>query len=311
MKYPELSEIEIKTLNVLNGSLSVNVLAKRVGVTKGYLSRIVSYLEKKRFVECRRYGITKLVSVADSLHASSFKALLSEKSYIPFHTLLRDSGLRILAILADLNTIPSSLKNLEDETGVSKPTLLRKLKKFREYGILQNYKISIDLNRMREFLRYYLEYWAVSLVKDFSSCGTLIFRRGFEFIFASPNEVPSKKIKLTGLSKISQEIPLLLTENYYFYSNKNRMLSNEEIIIHTILANPYSRRNTTYALLYAIKLGLNEEKLLFYADKYSLKEYAIDFINILNNKSGESKIYLPSPDYLKKKALEYNLKWKA
>ncbi len=303
-----LSSLELHIISLLEPSLSISELAERTGVTKGYISRTVASLKDKGFVEVSKNGITKKVSLSGSLHASRLKSLLHGRSYMPLEELLQGSGIRILSVLVSGS---ADFARLQEESGVSPATLWRWIRKFRERAMLMSrnneYELPHDLKDIREFLENYCSYFAVSTLKKISPGASFIASKGFEFLFSLEGEIVHENVKTTGLTSISEEIPLMLSENYYFYSS--RTLTREEIAAHAIAADPHGRRNLTYVILYVVKTGLDTALFLRIAKRYRVEDTAVSILKLLNTWERPDEPYMPDPAYVREKLKEYKIQW--
>lgn len=304
----KLSELELRMISLLNNALTMGELTKRAGVTKGYISRTVDSLRDKGFVEISTRGITKKVKLASNLHAIKLKALLHKRSYMPLTELLQGSGMQILAALSSGK---ADFSRLRDESRVSEATLWRWIKKFKEHAMLlyrnNEYELPQDLQDIREFLEFYCSYFAISALREISPEGHFIAAHGFEFLFVSDREIMHKNVKPSGLTAISEEIPLMLTENCYFYSL--RTLPREEIAVHAIVSDPHSKRNLTYVMLYILKTKLDKNLFLKISKQYKVADIAGSMLNLLNTWKQSEQPYMPDPTYIKEKAKEYNIQW--
>jgi transposase len=276
----KLSAPELRAISLLDTALSISELAEKIGVTKGFISRTVASLRDKGFVEISKTGITKKVTLSSNLHASRLKSLLHNRSYMPLEGLLQGSGVQILAVLAFGS---ADFARLRDESGMSEATLRRWIKKFKEHAMLlskdDEYELPHDLKDIREFLEHYCSYFAASTLKEISSAGRFIAAKGFEFLFSMKGEIAHENVKSTGLTSISEEIPLMLAENYYFYSS--RTLSREEIAVHAIAADPHSKRNISYVIMYILKKKLDKALFLKIAGRYRVEDIAGSVLDIV------------------------------
>ncbi len=305
---PNLSSLELRTISLLDTALSISELSKKTGVTRGYISRTVASLKDKGFVEISKRGITKKVALSSSLHTARLKSLLRSRSYMPLEELLQGSGIQVLAVLACGS---ADFDRLRKESGVSKATIWRWIKKFREHAMLlsqdDEYELPQDLNDIREFLKEYCSYFAVSTLKEISPAGSFIAAKGFEFLFSLKGEIIHENVRPTGLTSISEEIPLMLTENYYFYSY--RTPSREEIAVHAIAADMHSKRNLTYVIMYILKAKLDRAIFLKIAKRYRVEDIAGSVLKLLNTWEQPEEPYMPDPAYVREKLKEYNIQW--
>ncbi|MBU4077553.1 MAG: winged helix-turn-helix domain-containing protein [Euryarchaeota archaeon] len=304
----KLSALELRTISLLDTALSISELSEKTGVTKGYISRTVASLKDKGFVETSKRGITKKVALSSNLHAARLKSLFHNRSYMPLEELLQGSAIQVLAVLACSS---ADFARLRDESGVSKATLWRRVRKFKEHAMLQSrddeYELPQDLKDIREFLEYYCSYFAVSTLKEISPAGSFIAAKGFEFLFSLKGEIMHENVRSTGLTLISEEIPLMLTENYYFYAS--RTLSREEIAVHAIVADPRSKRNLTYVIMYILKARLDMSLFLKIAKRYKVEDIAGSVLKLLNTWEQPEEPYMPDPAYVREKLKEYNIRW--
>ena len=303
-----ISALELRIISLLEPTLSIRELAEKTGVTKGYISRTVASLKDKGFVEVSKKGITKKVALSGSLHASRLKSLLQRRSYMPLDELLQGSGIQILSVLISGS---ADFARLQEESGVSRATLWRWIRKFKEHAMLlsrnDEYEFPPDLKDIREFLENYCSYFAVSTLKEISPGANFIAVKGFEFLFSIEGEIVHENVKSTGLTSISEEIPLTLSENYYFYSS--RTLTREEIAAHAIAADPHGRRNLTYVILYVVKTGLDTALFLRIAKRYRVEDTAVSILKLLNTWERPDEPYKPDPAYVKEKLKEYKIQW--
>jgi hypothetical protein len=169
----------------------------------------------------------------------------------------------------------------------------------------KKYEFPQDLMDIRDFMRDYCSYFGVSKLREISPQGRFIASHGFEFLFTSDNKIMHENVKLTGLSAMSETIPLMLSENHYFYSS--RTLSNEEIAVHAIVADPHSKRNLTYIILYILKTKLDKSRFITISDQYGVCDISRSILDMLNTWEQPEETFMPSPSYIKQKAAEYNI----
>lgn len=304
-----LSALELRTISLLDTPLSISELTERTGVTKGYISRTVASLKDKGFVEISKKGITKKVTLSSNLHASRLKSLLQRRNYMPLAELLQGSGLQILAVLAFGST---DFIRLRDESEISEATLWRWIKKFKQHAMLlsrnDEYELPHDLGDIKDFLDLYCSYFAVSTLKEISPAGNFIAAKGFEFLFSQEGEIIQENVKPSGLTAISEKIPLMLTENHYFYSS--RTLPFEEIAVHAIVADPRNKRNLTYVIMYILKAKLDMALFLKIAKRYRVEDTAVSVLKLLNTWKKPEEPYMPDPAYVREKLKEYKIQWR-
>ncbi|MBE0524847.1 MAG: MarR family transcriptional regulator [Methanosarcinales archaeon] len=303
----KLSELELCIIVILDNSPTISELAKRTGVTAGYISRLITSLQHKGFVEVSKTGITKHVRLSSNLHAVKLKTTLHNRSYMPLTRLLAGSNIQVFAVLS---AGKADITRLLDESGISEATIRRNIRAFKKYAIVLHrdteYELSQDLKDIREFLRDYCSYFAVSTLNKISSQGRFIASHGFEFLFASDITITLENIKPTGLTEISKIIPLMQTENHYFYSL--RELSCEEIAVHAITIDPYNKRNLTYVILYMLKTKTDSNRFIKISHQYGI-DIAKSIVNLINTWKQPEEKFMPSPLYIKQKAVEYDIKW--
>ncbi|MEA1998661.1 MAG: helix-turn-helix domain-containing protein [Euryarchaeota archaeon] len=304
----KLSELELRIISLPDDSRTMGELAERASVTRGYISRTVTTLVDKGFVEISKNGITKNVSLTNNLHAATLRTILHKRSYMPLTELLQGSGIPILAVLSCGKT---DFANLRDESGVSAATLWRWIRKFKGHAMLlsrnHEYELPHDLQDLREFLKYYCAYSATSTLREISPEGDFIAAHGFEFLFTSNGPITHENVKPSGLTAISETIPLMLTENYYFHSS--RRLSVEEIAVHAVVADPHSKRDLTYVVLYILKTKLDKNLFLRVSTRYGVSDVSQSILNLLTMRKQPEQSFMPSLPYIEEKAEEYNIRW--
>lgn len=297
---------ELQAISHLDDSPTIGELAGRVGVTKGYISRLVASLAKKGFVDISTNGVSKNVRLSNNPHAVKLKNILHKRSYMPIPELLQGSGIQVMAVLS---TGEADFARLLDESGLSEATLRRIIKKFKNYAMLvcrnKKYEFPHDLMDIRDFMRDYCSYFGVCELREISLQGRFVASHGFEFLFTSDNKIMHEKVRPTGLSAMSGTIPLMLVENYYFYSS--RTLSNEEIVVHAIVADPYSKRNLTYVILYILKTKLDKSRFTTISGQYGMNDISRSILDMLDTWEQPEDTFMPSPSYIKQKAMEYNI----
>ncbi|MBU4490838.1 MAG: hypothetical protein KKD69_00035 [Euryarchaeota archaeon] len=228
---------------------------------------------------------------------------------MPIGELLQGSSMQILSVLAFGS---ADFTRLRDESGASEATLRHWIKKFKEHAMLilkdDVYELPHDLRDVREFLDYYCSYFAVSTLKEIAPSGSFIAAKGFEFLFSMKGEIVHENVRSTGLTLISEEIPLMFAENHYFYSS--RTLSREEISVHAIAADPHSKRNITYVIMYILKKKkLDKAFFLEIARRYRVEDIAGSVLKLLNTWKQPEEPYMPDPAYVREKLKEYNIRW--
>ncbi|MGB8218723.1 MAG: hypothetical protein WCE94_15600 [Candidatus Methanoperedens sp.] len=226
---------------------------------------------------------------------------------MPLEEILEGSGIQVLAVLACGS---ADFAQLQEESGLSEATLWRWIKKFKEHAMLLSkngeYELPADLKDIREFLEYYCSYFAISALKEISPAGNFIAAKGFEFVFSFRGDIIHKNIRPTGLTSISEKIPLMLAENYYFYSS--RTPSREEIAVHAIIADPRSKRNLTYVIMYILKEKLDMALFLKIAKRYRVEDIAKSVLKLLNTWEQPEEPYMPDPAYVREKLKEYRIR---
>lgn len=319
---------ELQAISYLDDSPTIGELAGRVGVTKGYISRLVASLAKKGFVDISTNGISKNVRLSNNPHAVKLKNILHKRSYMPLSELLQGSGIQVMAVLS---TGGADFARLLDESGLSEATLRRYIKKFKNYAMLvcrnKKYEFPRDLMDIRDFVRDYCSYFGVCKLREISPQGRFVASHGFDFLFTLDNEIVlenshsdrinsydmftkpilQKKVRLTGLSAMSGTIPLMLVGNHYFYSS--RTLSNEEIAVHAIVADPHSKRNLTYVILFILKTKLDKSRFITISDQYGMNDVSRSILDMLDTWRQPEDAFMPSLSYIKQKAAEYNITW--
>ena len=167
-----------------------------------------------------------------------------------------------------------------------------------------HYEINPNIDMINKFISSYYSYKNENKVKDFSSQGVLLWQRGDEFLFKTPEKLDREDLRKTAVSRFYEfDIPLLTDSNYYF--RNERELDVKDIIIHTVLID---RRSVTYNT-YSLMLYQKErpDDIISRAGIYDLEEHLKDMLKFLETKEKE-KPYLPAWEEFKEMAEEYGVK---
>lgn len=303
----KFTKSELETISHIDDSPTMSELAIRIGVTKGYISRVAASLAQKGFVDISTNGISKNVTLTNNPHAVKLRNILHMRSYMPLPKLMHGSAIQVMAIVS---TGRSDFARLLNESNLSQATIRRNIKKFKKYAMLifknKKYEFPQDLIDIRDFVRDYCSYFGVSELRKISPQGRFITSHGFEFLFTLENKIMCENVKQTGLSAISGTIPLILAENQYFYSS--RTLSNEEIAVHAIVVDPHNKRNLTYVILYILKTKFDKSRFITISEQYDITDISRSILDLLNTWKQPKEAFMPSPSYIKQKAEEYNIK---
>ncbi len=300
-----LSKTELQIFKNLDEESSVKELALKSGLDVSTVSKYVNQsLEKENgLFEKRREGKKVYVSRSGNSHSNMLWTIVNEYPRWNIKDLFSHSHLRIAAMMND----PKRIKDIVFVTGLSRQYIRRCLKDLTKVGIVikenSKYKTNPDIDVVKQFISSYYSYKNEKKVKELSSQGVLLWQRGDEFLFKTPERLDEGELKKTAVSRFYEfDIPLLTDSNYYFRSE--RELDLKDIIIHTVLID---RRSVTYNT-YSLMLYKKErpDDIISRARIYDIEEHFKDMLEFLETKE-KVKPYLPAWEEFKEIAEEYEV----
>ena len=273
-----LGKTELRVLCSFSEGDALKDIAEKVKISKGKASVAVKNLEKLGFIIRERQNKRIFLKMGNTKHASLFFDFLKEYSSLPVEKLLPQ---RRIAMLSIIENEPSVISKI---IGISCQTVYNAIKDFLRYGILikrNGYEINPRHRILKEFVIEFQSFLNRMEIANIDKEAILIWERGPEFLIKTPKRIKDKNYHLTALSEFKKFGLLFIpSHNYYFYSGRDIAIS--DIIIHTILIEPESKRNVAYACLLYQKT--KPEDLIKVAKIYKMEEKAEKIIKYVDKK---------------------------
>ncbi|AGK60099.1 hypothetical protein Asulf_00063 [Archaeoglobus sulfaticallidus PM70-1] len=272
-----LSRMEVTLLLKLSRERTISQLAKELDISIYRASTLVTSLERKGLVKTGKKGKHKRVSPSDAKPAELFRRLTHKFSHMPLEVILSGKTLALLAVLkAPLGAHEICLRsNLSRSTfyhivdRLSSYGILGKRKKERKYFLIERYRL------FHEFAKEFCDLQNSIKAREFSQDSAVVWGGVGEFIL-STREYRGKKagnFHLTGVERFGDfGLDLIGTGQYhYYYSEKVKELSLENIVTHALLID-FSPRTILYSavLLLAHRDKISERKLFELGKKYDV-----------------------------------------
>ncbi|NJE06958.1 transcriptional regulator [Thermococcus sp. M39] len=271
-----LSKMEVRVLLKLRGERSVSELADELGLSLSRTSALVASLERKGLIKTEKRGRHRIVSLSDAKAAELFKRLVSKFGHMHLEEILSGKNLPLLAVLT---TAPLSAHELCIKSNLSRSTFHHVINKLSNYGIIgkkdEKYFLVERYRLFHEFAEEFYELQNSIKAREFSEDSAVVWSGVGEFIL-STEEYRGKDVgnfHLTGVERFSDfGMELIGTGRYhYYYSDKAKELSLEEIVVHALLID-FNPRTILYsiALLLRHKDKINRKKLFNLGRKYDV-----------------------------------------
>ena len=272
-----LSKMEVRVLLKLKGEETISELASELGLSIYRTSILVASLKRKGLAKTEKRGRYKIVSLSEAKPAEIFKRLASKFGHMPFDEILSGRNLALLAVIMD---IPLSARELCIKSNLSRSTFYHVINRLSNYGFIGEkdgkYFLVERYRPFHEFAREFYELQNSIKARGFSRDSVMIWSGVGEFIL-STGGYKGKDVgnfHLTGLERFSDfGVDIIGTGKYhYYYSEKAKRLSLEEIIVHALLID-FNPRAILYStvLLRAYKDKINQKKLLELGRKYDVR----------------------------------------
>lgn len=297
-----ISKSMIKVLClIINGFNKIEDISKELGLSRNWVSDIITKLEKTRFVNKKRKGNRTYLELSETSFSQEFKNLIKTMPHVKFKNFLYGLNLRILTYCIFTN---KSSENIAQQLSLDKKTIWNRLPVLMSRGLLDGETRKSYIVNKRAWLGLYkfLEnYRMFSLLP-----GKVLWKFEDKVVF----EVTKKEDisgSLTGLSRYGEfGVPIVLNVSCCYLPK--RKLSKEEIFIHSILEIDHARI-ILMALTFYLKNKLNKKKLAELAMTYDCKDKLEDLYRLLKQEKTEVL------SFIKEKEMEeffeqYDVKWK-
>lgn len=310
-----MGELQLKILRKLSGREYKNIagLAKELDKSQTRVSIALKDLESKGFVEAKKHGISKEMTLSDNKHSLLLKTFISEHYHMKFEKTLSGSTLEVL-----LSPACSKVKfqDIVALSGCSSATVKRTMKKLREFGIVAldrefYYSTSPHHKLLSDFVKEFQSYINLRLALSFSNTSVILWQGGKEFLVKTGEGRKKDNFFPTCYERMSDYgIKLLLTNfRYYFYSPFRRNIRMEDAVLHTLVLDPSDARNILYVLMLIAK---NAKKIRWKdlekeSSKFGLESAIKNVKDYIKNKGKPKPEFFPSWNEFTEKAGEYDI----
>jgi hypothetical protein len=275
------------------------------------VSRALGTLEDKGFVKTNKIGLSKIVAISETKHATLLRKLVLEFGHMPLEELLAGTSLEILSAICNLT--PSNRRETAQAASVSERSVALVLEKLKRVGIVQKtaskYDVSPRFQTLREFVTEYRRYLNQRIAQEFASDAVVLWECNAEFIIESQAHQARNGFQLTGVSSFARfGVPLIAVRSYFFYSPSARRLKLEDIILHSLLL-PERERTLLPTLLVWRKQrkAMNIQYLERQAERYGATEAVRQIMAYFTSEGQERAAGIPPWDEFVVKAQEYGI----
>lgn len=237
---------------------------------------LVVSLERKGLVKTEKRGKYRMVSLSGTKPVEILRKLMIKFGHMPLEKILSGKNLALLAVLEN---IPLTSRELYVKSNLPRSTFYHVINNLSKYGLIGKrngkYFLIEKYELFHIFAKEIYELQNLIRAREFSRNSVLVWSGVSEFIL-STEEYKGKDVgnfHLTGLERFSDfGIDVIGAGRYhYYYSEKVRRLSLEDIIVHALLID-FSPRTILYSLvlLLTYKDKVNKKKLFELGKKYEV-----------------------------------------
>lgn len=249
----ELNITEIKILDsIFDGAITPGDISARIGKSLPTISRSISKLEQKGFVEIERKGISHFIRFSSNEFVNYYKELIIKE--FPLVECLSGWRMTFLALFTGkINRLSKS--DLHLKTGMSPHTIRKYITTAKRYGVLKEvpygFRISKRMDILRDFLISYAQHISGKMVHSISNEVLVHWKFGFEFIYSVPSGYSSPIGFTTGVTAFSNDNVIIRSQRaYYHYVPFKTKPRKEDYIIDNLLINKAGRQSIMYSLFY-------------------------------------------------------------
>ncbi len=296
-----ISKRMIKVLSSITSGLNTREkIAKNLGLSKTWISEIITKLEKSKFIYKKRKGNAVYLELSYISFAQEFKNMIENNPNIKFEEFLYGLNFRILSFcLFDWKTS----EIIATQLNLNKKTIWNRLSVLTSRGLLKKNKEFYMTNEKAWPILYsFLEEYRMF----YNGKGKVLWKFKDEKVFCITKEEDIEG-SLTGFSQYSKfKVPIIVVRHCCYLPKKN--ITKEEIFMHSILQITDSRE-IMLALVFYLRNNLNKESLHNLSIKYDCRIKLEDLYKIL--KQEKTDIFpLIKEKELKEFFEQYGVKWK-
>jgi DNA-binding MarR family transcriptional regulator len=310
------SEIEVVSEIVKRSDqrLPQGKIAKQLGWSDSYASRVVSELKDRGYVQTNREDGKKFVTARDIPPIEHLRNLINEFGHVDFPGLISGAALKMLYYLDSARTATE----LAELSKLSRNTVYRRLDSLQKVGVVGKRQSQYTLNEpfkpLFELSRSIAHQDHLQEVASLSDGGTIIWEMHDEYLFSCESDLVKEGFHLTGPAAFEDfGIPLLTRgRRHYFRSREIKSLSPCDLVCHMLLIE-HGSRYRTYCLLLIEKQSIDKSELAGRAEHYeeeaNIKLVALtkDLCKYLKTNGEIAKEGFPEWQAFKNTARDYNI----
>ena len=313
MRTMKLSAKEIMCLRAIvnAGSARASEIATTIHTPRPHVSRLLGTLEDAGFVTIKKIGLSKIVAISETKHATLWRKLALEFGHVPLEELLSGTSLEVLSAICSLTL--SNRREIAQAALVSEPSVALVLEKLKPVGIIQKaasvYKLPPRFQTLEEFVIEYRSYLNHRIAQESANDAVVLWECNTEFIIESKAPRAKKGFQLTGVSSFARfGVPLIALKSYFFYSPSAKRLKLEDNVLHSLLL-PARETNLLPTLLVWRKQekAMNVQYLKTRAERYGAAEPVSQIMAYFASEGQERTFGFPSWDEFVLKAREYGI----
>ncbi len=275
MYLEKVNRTEFKILYlVLDKGLSEKAIASELDRSPSWVSECVTHLSTLGFLDLRRNGISKIVTISDNDLGTGIRKLMIDEPMLALDQVLPYSGLLILPLMLSPGT---GVKEISGRTQLTKRTIYTQIKRWQALGLIDlkvypgRVSFSGSMYELIEFTEIYSRYRNRRYLREEVQDGVMIWERRDEFMFTSGMEVDKDIFRTAGPTR-SEELGCNIYSpwKYYHFSTIGNEISLEEALVQTVISDLNNPR--PYRLLREeIKIGkADKERIKYFARRYNI-----------------------------------------
>lgn len=262
---------ELTILAGLDRALSISELATETGFSKSYVSKQVTSLIDKELVVVLERGRRKIVEPSKVEPVRIYRDLVQQYPHVDFPELLAGKAITVLYYLDS----PITVGELANRTENYRNTVNRIVNRFQNRGMLAKnggkYVLNESFQPLNRFAQALVNH--LHIVDSPIEAGTILWESPNEYLLQTEAEIDDDRHRLTGPRKFSEYgLPLMTTDrHHYFYTERQEVLTPEDVACHTLLIDDGARQKG-YCLLLLARTDVDENVLRERADYYGLED---------------------------------------
>lgn len=282
-----MSSGELEILAGLDRPLSISELARDVDYSKGYVSKRVTDLVEKELVVVLDDGRRKIIEPSKVEPVRIYRDLVQQYPHVDFPELLQGKAIPILYFLDE----PITVAQLANRTDNYRNTVNRIVNRLRNRGMVTKdggrYVLNESFQPLSRFARALANH--LHVVDAPVGAGTILWENPAEFLLQTEEAIDDDRYHLTGPRKFSEYGLALMTTDrrHYFYTERQDVLTPEDIVCHMLLIDDGARQKG-YCLLLLARAEVDDELLRERADHYGI-EGAVDGLLAYLHTEGEQR----------------------